>query len=69
MEKFIFYQQLTFLTEPPSNTEFDAILKDFKKQEGYGALAAAMFLAKGSKKPLHVGRKYLNIISILVLKL
>ena len=44
--------------EPPSNTEFEAILKDFKKQEGYGALAAAMFLARGAKKPLQVGRKY-----------
>ena len=44
--------------EPPANTEFEAILKDFKKQEGYGALAAAMFLARGAKKPLQVGRKY-----------
>ena len=31
---------------PPKSTEFDAMMEDFKKHQVYGALAAAMLLAK-----------------------
>ena len=49
--RFVYHETLmstmkSLGVDPPKNAEFDVIYADFKKQQAYGALAAAMHLAK-----------------------
>ena len=49
--RFVYHETListmkSLGVDPPKNAEFDVIYADFKKHQAYGALAAAMHLAK-----------------------